>query len=111
VNRVNCEGDVALHDKIRRAWFESVDIALCNQVAHVAPQPVMEVRKTKAKAAASASSKGAVSAQFVADMPDDERRQRDCKCLALLQMHRRSSDADLRKAAEYLVNLYIPRVS
>ena len=76
VNRDNGEGDVALHDKIRRAWVESVDIALRNQVASVAPQPVMKVRKTKAKAAASASSNGALSAQSVTDMLDDEGRQR-----------------------------------
>ncbi len=105
VKRATGESDIALHDKVRRAWLESVDSAFGDQVAVAARGSSQKAPKTKAKASVAASTKGGVSGQYVRDVLGHEGAQRERKCFELLDAHRHADDADLRKAAEHALLL------
>ncbi len=102
---VGRDGDIALHDKVRRAWLESVDSAFGDQVAVAARGSSQKAPKTKAKASVAASTKGGVSGQYVRDVLDHEGAQRERKCFELLDAHWHADDADLREAAEHALLL------
>ncbi len=105
VKRARGESVAALHDKVRSAWLESVDSAFGDQVAVAAPGPAQKAPKTSAKESVAVSTKGGVSRQHVRDALDHEGAQRERQCFQLLDAHRRTDDADLRKAAEHALLL------